>query len=91
MSVSGFVRSVCLRLILSTDFLAIRKIPISERPYFTGSGDQPMDLPPAGEAEDEDEPTRPDDAEVSVFLGRIRKTILTDRAIHDQVGCMHVD
>jgi ATP-dependent RNA helicase DDX55/SPB4 len=89
MSVSGFIRSVCLRLILSADFLAIRKIPISERPYFTGSGDQPMDLPPAGE--DEDEPTRPDDAEVSVFLGRIRKTILTDRAIHDQVSCMHVD
>ncbi|KAJ7349024.1 DEAD-domain-containing protein [Mycena albidolilacea] len=66
------------------DFLAIRKIPISERPYFTGSGDQPMDLPPAGE--DEDEPTRPDDAEVPVFLGRIRKTILTDRAIHDQAA-----
>ncbi|KAJ7915570.1 DEAD-domain-containing protein [Mycena leptocephala] len=68
------------------DFLAIRKIPISERPYFTGTGDQPLSLPSAGELEDEDEPVRPDDAEVSVFLGRIRKTILTDRAIHDQAA-----
>ncbi|KAJ7243412.1 DEAD-domain-containing protein [Mycena haematopus] len=67
------------------DFLAIRKIPISERPYFPGSGDQPVDLPLAA-TEDEGEPIRPDDAEVSVFLGRIRKTILTDRAIHDQAA-----
>ncbi|KAJ7684530.1 DEAD-domain-containing protein [Mycena polygramma] len=69
------------------DFLAIRKIPISERPCFTGSSDVAMTLPSSKqEGEDEDEPTRPDDAEVSVFLGRIRKTILTDRAIHDQAA-----
>jgi hypothetical protein len=79
-----------LRLIfLPSDFLAIRKIPISERPYFTGTGDQPLSLPLAGELEGEDEPVRPDDAEVSAFLGRIRKTILTDRAIHDQVSSRH--
>jgi ATP-dependent RNA helicase DDX55/SPB4 len=75
--------------LLPSDFLAIRKIPISERPYFTGTGDQPLSLPSVGELEDEDEPVRPDDAEVSVFLGRIRKTILTDRAIHDQVSSRH--
>ncbi|KAJ7773022.1 DEAD-domain-containing protein [Mycena metata] len=69
------------------DFLAIRKIPISERPYFTGTGDQVMSLPMArDEAEDEEEPVRPDDEEVSVLLGRIRKTILKDRAIHDQAA-----
>ncbi|KAJ6546938.1 P-loop containing nucleoside triphosphate hydrolase protein [Mycena capillaripes] len=69
------------------DFLAIRKIPMSERPYFTGTGDQTMSLPSArDEVEDEDEHVRPDDAEVSVFLGRIRKSILTDRAIHDQAA-----
>ncbi|KAJ7184388.1 DEAD-domain-containing protein [Mycena filopes] len=67
------------------DFLAIRKIPISERPYFTGSGDQVMTVPTTEEADD-DEPARPDDSEVSVFLGCIRKTILKDRAIHDQAA-----
>ncbi|KAJ6606373.1 DEAD-domain-containing protein [Mycena vulgaris] len=61
------------------DFLAIRKIPISERPCFAGPGDQVA-------VEGEEEPLREDDAEVSVFLGRIRKTILTDRAIHDQAA-----
>ncbi|KAF8191485.1 DEAD-domain-containing protein [Mycena galopus ATCC 62051] len=66
------------------DFLAIRKIPMSERPYFTASGDQPVEL--ALPKEDESEPARSDDAEVSVFLERIRKTILTDRAIHDQAA-----
>ncbi|KAJ7032492.1 DEAD-domain-containing protein [Mycena alexandri] len=69
------------------DFLAIRKIPISERPYFAGTGDQVMSLPTAREeAEDGEEPVRPDDGEVSVLLGRIRKTILKDRAIHDQAA-----
>jgi hypothetical protein len=36
--------------------------------------------------EAEEEVVRPDDADVSVYLKRIRKTILTDRAIHDQVS-----
>ncbi|KAK7023996.1 RNA helicase [Favolaschia claudopus] len=66
------------------DFLAIRKIPISERPYFAGSGDQPMAAPL--DEEEAGEPSRLDDPEVSVFLDRIRKTILTDRAIHDQAA-----
>ncbi|KAJ7090373.1 DEAD-domain-containing protein [Mycena belliarum] len=68
------------------DFLAIRKIPISERPLFGGSGDQAMSLPSSKEDADSAEPVRPDDADVSVFLGRIRKTILMDRAIHDQAA-----
>ncbi|KAJ7168354.1 DEAD-domain-containing protein [Mycena crocata] len=70
------------------DFLAIRKIPITERPYFSGTGDQVMTVAPSAgeEVEGEEDPVRPDDAEVPVFLGRIRKTILTDRAIHDQAA-----
>ncbi|KAJ7611606.1 DEAD-domain-containing protein [Roridomyces roridus] len=60
------------------EFLAIRKIPINEKPYF---GDQVMEPAPV---EGEEEPTRPEDPEVSVFLGRIRQTVSTDRAIHDQ-------
>ncbi|KAJ7778620.1 DEAD-domain-containing protein [Mycena maculata] len=67
------------------EFLAIRKIPVSERPYFAAAGDQVMLVPSArDELEGEEEPVRPDDPEVSVFLDRIRKTVLTDRAIHDQ-------
>ncbi|KAJ7273005.1 DEAD-domain-containing protein [Mycena rebaudengoi] len=73
------------------DFMAIRKIPILERPYFTATGGQPMPFAPPARIENEDheaeeEVVRPDDADVSVYLKRIRKTILTDRAIHDQAA-----
>ncbi|KAJ7494531.1 hypothetical protein B0H11DRAFT_2227939 [Mycena galericulata] len=70
------------------EFLAIRKIPISEQPYFAAAGDQAISVvaPSAKDEvlESEEEPARPDDPEVSVFLNRIRKTVFTDRAIHDQ-------
>ncbi|KAJ7677247.1 DEAD-domain-containing protein [Mycena rosella] len=71
------------------DFLAIRKIPISERPCFGGAGDQVMSLALPSKEDDpesEEAAVRPDDPDVSVFLGRIRKTILTDRTIHDQAA-----
>ncbi|KAJ6620294.1 DEAD-domain-containing protein [Mycena sp. CBHHK59/15] len=70
------------------DFMAIRKIPLLERPCFAGMGDQVMTLaaPAKNGNEDAEEAVRPDDADVPVFLGRIRKTILTDRAIHDQAA-----
>ncbi|KDR83717.1 hypothetical protein GALMADRAFT_86191 [Galerina marginata CBS 339.88] len=55
------------------DFLSIRKIPITERPYLVTSGEESGHLSFA-----------PEDPEVSVFLGKIRKTILADRALHDQ-------
>ncbi|KAJ7491200.1 DEAD-domain-containing protein [Mycena latifolia] len=69
------------------DFLALRKIPISERPCFSTSEGRVISLVPSTKEDvDGEESERPDDAEVSVFLGRIRKTILTDRAIHDQAA-----
>jgi ATP-dependent RNA helicase DDX55/SPB4 len=76
----------------TADFLAIRKIPVSERPCFPAPGDQVMSLAPPlkDDIEGEEGPVRPDDPEVSVFLGRIRKTILTDRAIHDQVSILDI-
>lgn len=56
------------------DFMSIRKIPLKEQPYF--SEDDSMAVP---------EEERPEDPQVEVLTNKIRKTLLTDRGIHDQV------
>lgn len=61
------------------DFMAIRKIPINERGYLT-DGDQMISVFEGGDN------TRPEDPGVSIFLAQIRKTLLTDRTLNDQVG-----
>lgn len=56
--------------------MSIRKIPMKERSYLTDDGSVIMST------EEDDE--RPEDPQIEAFLTRIRKTLLKDRAIHDQ-------
>jgi ATP-dependent RNA helicase DDX55/SPB4 len=58
------------------DFMSIRKIPLKEHPYLTDGGSAPLQQP--------DE--RPVDPQVDTSMLQIRKVMLSDRAIHDQVG-----
>ncbi|KAJ7063581.1 DEAD-domain-containing protein [Mycena amicta] len=67
------------------DFLAIRKIPISERPYVVKRGQKPVPAR-AHDGDDDNEQIRPDDEQVPEFLSRIRELLLSDRAIHDQAA-----
>lgn len=60
--------------------MAVRKIPIKERSYLLEHSLAPPIL-----EEEEDKDTRPDDPTVTLYLEKIRKTLLSDRAIHDQV------
>jgi hypothetical protein len=57
--------------------MAVRKIPLREQPYIHESSPLNALAPsPSDKAED---PT------VTLFQTRIRKTLLTDRALHDKV------
>lgn len=58
------------------DFMSIRKIPLKEHPYLTDGG--------STSSQERDE--RPIDPQVDISIVQIRKVILSDRAIHDQVG-----
>ncbi|KAG5641593.1 hypothetical protein DXG03_004676 [Asterophora parasitica] len=57
------------------DFMSIRKIPLKERAYLI-DGDVPM-----SSAEE-----LPEDTQAWDYVQRIRKTLLTDRGIHDQAA-----
>lgn len=73
----GQLKQACLlgtKLTEMPDFMSIRKIPLKEQPYF--SEDDSMAV-----LEEE----RPEDPQVEVLTNKIRKTLLTDRGIHDQV------
>lgn len=59
--------------------MAIRKIPMKARPRFLADGSFADD-----EKEDEE---RAEDPAVGATLATIRKLLLTDRAMHDKVGC----
>ena len=56
------------------DFLAVRKIPLKEHPYITENQQQ-----------HQKEETRSEDADVALFLNKVRVVLKTDRAIHDLV------
>lgn len=59
----------------SLDFLAVRKIPLKEHPYITENQQQ-----------HQEEETRSEDPNVSLFLNKVRAVLKTDRAIHDLVS-----
>jgi ATP-dependent RNA helicase DDX55/SPB4 len=61
----------CSRL----DFMAVRKIPLKEQPYLYEDGSSNA----LGLSDKAEDPT------VVTFQSRIRKTLLTDRALHDKV------
>lgn len=65
-----------MMLRLLEDFMSIRKIPLMEHSYLTDGGSM---LP-----QESDE--RPVDGQVETAILQIRKVILSDRAIHDQVS-----
>ncbi|KAF7294715.1 RNA helicase [Mycena indigotica] len=65
------------------DFLAIRKIPITERPYFIQPRAQQL---PSTANEDDSTSLQYEDDQVAEFLSQIRALLLTDRAIHDQAA-----
>lgn len=54
------------------DFMSVRRIPLKEYDYISDSPIQDEDL-------------RSEDPTVSVALANIRRKLLTDRALHDQV------
>lgn len=56
------------------DFLTVRKIPLKEHPYITENQQQ-----------HQEEETRSDDPNVTLFLNKVRAVLKTDRAIHDLV------
>ena len=65
---------LCLYLTPFLDFLAVRKIPLNEHPYITENQQQ-----------HQDDETRSEDPNVTLFLNRVRAVLKTDRAIHDLV------
>jgi ATP-dependent RNA helicase DDX55/SPB4 len=67
-----------MNVYMSLDFMAIRKIPLKERSYF-------MDDASAQRSE-ADGSVQPEDPKVSTLLHQIRRKLLTDRALHDQVS-----
>ncbi|RDB22497.1 ATP-dependent rRNA helicase SPB4 [Hypsizygus marmoreus] len=60
------------------DFMALRKIPLKEHSY--------LERHSSNESPQASEDDRPEDLQVQDFLTRIRTTLLTDRAIHDQAA-----
>jgi len=64
-------------LITVLDFLSIRKIPLKQKPYLLGNGEN---------FSHQLDDTRPVDPDVVPFLNQIRTVLQTDRAIHDQAG-----
>lgn len=67
-----------VRLMKLVGFMQIRKIPLKYQSYLKG------DTTPAVEEE------RPEDPQVSNYLGIMRKTLLTDRGLHDQVPSIYM-
>ena len=63
-------------LIKVLDFLSIRKIPLKQKPYLLGNGEDPS----------QQLDTRPIDPDVDLFLDQTRDVVKTDRAIHDQAS-----
>ena len=56
------------------EFMAVRKIPLKERPRFSGD-DSSMSI----------DNSNTEDPEVNSVIETIREKVLTDRALHDKV------
>ena len=71
-----------------SDFMAVRKIPLKQRPYLTDSATESnsAEVRQASSEEGINESRRPSDPAVQKILALIRKRVLSDRALHDQVG-----
>ena len=76
------IMSVC------SDLMAVRKIPLKQRPYLLGNmtGSNPKGA--AAPEEMIDNSKQPPDPSVQKTLALVRKKVLSDRALHDKVGLM---
>lgn len=54
--------------------MSVRRIPLHKHQYLSKDGEI-----------DVDDESRPEDADTILFLEKIRKKLLTDRALYDQV------
>ena len=62
------------------EFMAVRKIPLKERPRFASDGE-----PLSQDDMDTDVNDAEEDPEVRTVMEAMRKKALTDRALHDKV------
>lgn len=69
---------------ICSDFMAVRKIPLKQRPYLTDSATESDSA--AASSEGINEPKISLDPAVQKTLVLIRKKVLSDRALHDQVS-----
>jgi ATP-dependent RNA helicase DDX55/SPB4 len=61
-------------MLFAPDFMSVRKIPLKEQQYIEADGNTITT-----------EVERPLDPVVSTYLTQIRKSVLTDRALHEKV------
>jgi len=68
--------------------MAVRKIPLKARPYLTDNAIEPnsVEVRQLSSEEGINGSRRPSDPAVQKILALIRKRVLSDRALHDQVG-----
>ena len=69
-----------------SDFMAIRKIPLKQRPYLTESATESSSAAWPASSEGANEPKKSPDPAVQKTLVLIRKKVLSDRVLHDQVS-----
>lgn len=68
------------------DFLAFRKIPLKQRPYLMDSATEPSSSKGPSEMNINNS-SKPIDPAVYKILTLVRRKVLSDRALHDQVDC----
>lgn len=75
-------------IFICSDFMAVRKIPLRQRPYLTDSATESSSsaVLRASSEEGVDEPKKYPDPAVQKTLMLIRKKVLSDRVLHDQVS-----
>ena len=73
-------------MFIHLDLLAVRKIPLKERPYLTDNATEPTEDWEASSGGTSSDSGKPTDPAVRKILTLIRKKVLSDRALHDQVS-----
>jgi hypothetical protein len=73
------------------DFLAVRKIPLKRRPYLKDNATEPDsgEVRQRSSEERVDESGKPIDPAVHGMLTLVRRKVLSDRSLHDQVSLFH--
>lgn len=73
---------------IHSDFLAVRKIPLKRRPYITDHAIEPdsSEARQRSSGESVGDPGKPIDRDVYKILTLVRRKVLSDRALHDQVS-----